>query len=60
MKTFTILTILALTATGSFAADRCNPAKGNWVNAATITCPPNGSFEHDQIEPRDKCEYHKG
>ena len=43
MKTLTILAALALLSTGATAKDRCNPATGNWVNAATITCPDTGS-----------------
>ena len=40
MKYLACFATLALLATGAQAApDACNPATGNWVNAAPTTCP---------------------
>lgn len=39
MKTIITLAALAAFSTSAMALDPgCNPAKGNWVNAATQTC----------------------
>lgn len=43
MKYIIALAAIALLGTGALAKDRCNPATGNWINAAKITCPEQGS-----------------
>ena len=39
----TAASLIALTAAANAGSLPCNPATGNWVNAATTTCPPLGS-----------------
>jgi hypothetical protein len=43
-----------------FKPDRCNPATGNWVNASTITCPPDAwNDKEDTRQPKPQCHYGK-
>lgn len=63
MKTMIIaFASLALLSTASFAKDRCMPSTGNWVNAATISCPDQGSggVGFTTREHNKKCEYKRG
>lgn len=53
------LTIFGLTVTAPVVKDHCMPAIGNWVNAAKISCPDNGSgfaVGNGYGKPLSKCE----
>ena len=39
----TAASLIAFTAAANAGSLPCNPATGNWVNAAHTTCPPLGS-----------------
>lgn len=57
MKTIIALASLAFLSTAAFATDPgCHPSQGNWVNAATQSCPGTYQTGKSDAVPPKPCE----